>query len=100
MSGTLELSAGPGGLGAGPFPAELGVTLGIGDTERVSIALDEQLPDGPWDARIASCGAGSSNVPPMRVITFPDHRFGDPRGHGLRAGPIPLPLASACSPSC
>ena len=33
MNGTLQLSAGPGGLSAGPFPANLGVTLAIGDTE-------------------------------------------------------------------
>ena len=52
MSGTLQLSAGPGGLSAGPFPATLGTTLAIGDTESVTIALDKQLPAGPWDARI------------------------------------------------
>ena len=33
MSGTLQLLAGPGGLSAGPFPATLGTTLAIGDTE-------------------------------------------------------------------
>ena len=32
MNGTLQLPAGPGGLSAGPFPANLGVTLAIGDT--------------------------------------------------------------------
>jgi hypothetical protein len=30
MSGTLRLTNGPGRLSAGPFPANLGVTLGIG----------------------------------------------------------------------
>jgi hypothetical protein len=52
MSGTLELLAGPGGLRAGPFPADLGTTLGVGDTEPVTIVLDERVPAGPWDARI------------------------------------------------
>jgi hypothetical protein len=52
MSGTLRLVSGPGGLSAGPFPATLGVTLAIGDTEPVTIALDPRLPAGPWDARI------------------------------------------------
>ena len=52
MSGTLQLSGGPGGLSAGPFPATLGITLAIGDTEPVTIALDKQIPGGPWDARI------------------------------------------------
>ena len=44
MNGTLELTDGPGGLSAGPFPAKLGTTLAIGDTEPVTIALDKQLP--------------------------------------------------------
>jgi len=52
MNGTLQLLAGPGGLSAGPFPVTLGVTLAIGDTEPVTIVLDEQIPAGPWDARI------------------------------------------------
>lgn len=53
MNGALRLLSGPGGLSAGPFPASLGTTLAIGDTEAVRIALDKQLPAGPWDARIA-----------------------------------------------
>jgi hypothetical protein len=52
LSGTLQLSDGPGGLSAGPFPASLGVTLAIGDTEPATIALDEQIPRGPWNAHI------------------------------------------------
>jgi hypothetical protein len=50
MSGDLRLSGGPGGLGAGPFPATLGTTLAIGDTEPVTVTLDRQLPAGPWNA--------------------------------------------------
>lgn len=52
MSGRLRLSGGPGGLGAGPFPARLGTTLAPGEAEPVTVALDKQLPDGPWHARI------------------------------------------------
>jgi hypothetical protein len=52
MNGTLQLLDGPGGLNAGPFPATLGTTLGIGATEPVTITLDGRLPRGPWDARI------------------------------------------------
>jgi hypothetical protein len=52
MNGTLRLLAGPGGLTGGPFPAALGTTLGVGDTEPVAIVLDKRLPAGPWDARI------------------------------------------------
>jgi hypothetical protein len=52
MSGSLDLSDGPGGLSAGPFPASLGTTLAIGATEQVTITLDKQLPDGPWKAHL------------------------------------------------
>jgi hypothetical protein len=52
MTGDLDLSNGPGGLAAGPFPADLGSTLAIGDTRKVRVTLDEALPDGPWDAVI------------------------------------------------
>jgi hypothetical protein len=42
----------PGGLSAGPFPADLGTTLAIGAAEPITITLDRQLPDGPWDALV------------------------------------------------
>jgi hypothetical protein len=42
----------PTGTGSGgPFPATLGTTLPISATERVTIALDQRIPVGPWDAR-------------------------------------------------
>jgi hypothetical protein len=50
VSGTLSLSDGPGSLSAGPFPAQLGSTLAPGQTTTVSVSLDKQLPDGPWNA--------------------------------------------------
>jgi hypothetical protein len=71
MNGTLRLLAGPGGLSAGPFPATLGVTLAIGVTEPVTIALDKQLPAGPWDARIA-LHSGLLDRSARATITFPD----------------------------
>lgn len=52
MSGSLSLSDGPGGLKAGPFPATLGTTLGIGQTEPVSIALPQAITGGPWTATL------------------------------------------------
>ena len=61
----------------GPFPAELGVTLGIGDTERVAIPLDEQLPSGPWDARIV-LRSGLLERSAKAQITFPDHGSAPP----------------------
>ncbi|MDX6554084.1 MAG: hypothetical protein QOD86_279 [Miltoncostaeaceae bacterium] len=53
IAGNLALSRGPGGLRAGPFPARLGTTLAPGDTAPVTVLLGEELPDGPWRARIA-----------------------------------------------
>lgn len=70
MSGTLQLLDGPGGLSAGPFPASLGTTLAIGDTEPVTIALDPRLPAGPWDARI-TLRSGLLERSAQAIITFP-----------------------------
>jgi len=71
MYGTLKLSDGPGGLSAGPFPVRLGTTLAVGDTEPVTIALDKQLPDGPWEARI-SLKSGLLERHVQASITFAD----------------------------
>jgi hypothetical protein len=70
MYGTLRLSSGPGGLSAGPFPVTLGITLAIGETERVTTALDPQLPAGPWDARI-TLHSGLVERNARGTITFP-----------------------------
>lgn len=71
MSGTLRLMEGPGGLNAGPFPADVGVTLAIGGTEPVSIALDSRLPAGPWDAQI-TLHSGLVERTARATITFPE----------------------------
>ena len=71
LSGTLQLLDGPGGLSAGPFPAALGVTLAIGATAPVTIALDKQLPAGPWGAHIA-LRSGLVERSAQATITFPD----------------------------
>jgi hypothetical protein len=70
MNGSLKLLGGPGGLSAGPFPATLGTTLAIGDTESVTITLDEKLPAGPWDARI-TLRSGLLERSARATITFP-----------------------------
>lgn len=70
MAGTLELLAGPGGLQAGPFPATLGSTLAIGSTGQVLIALDERVPDGPWDAEL-TLRSGLLERSAKASITFP-----------------------------
>src|SRR6185503_8677363 len=71
MNGTLELLGGPGGLSAGPFSATLGVTLAIGDTEPVTIALDKQLPSGPWDSQLR-LRSGLIERIARATITYPD----------------------------
>jgi hypothetical protein len=70
MNGTLKLLNGPGGLSAGPFLATLGTTLAIGDTEAVTIPLDEGIPGGPWDARI-TLRSGLLERTARATITFP-----------------------------
>jgi hypothetical protein len=70
MNGTLRLLHGPGGLRAGPFPANLGVTLGIGETEAVTIPLDPQLPAGPWNARV-TLRSGLLQRSNQTTLTFP-----------------------------
>jgi len=52
MSGNVEFADGPGGLRAGPFPVQLGVTLAIGATEPLTIPLDTAMPAGPWHVTI------------------------------------------------
>ena len=85
MSGTLQLSNGPAGLSAGPFPATLGTTLGINDTEPVTIALDKQLPAGPWDARI-TLRSGLLNRSAEATITFPASGAAPPVPTSTRPG--------------
>ena len=52
LTGDLRLSEGPGGMSAGPFDVELGTTLPPGGVGSATVALGEQVPDGPWKARI------------------------------------------------
>ncbi len=70
LSGSLRLTAGPGDLRAGPFPATLGTTLGIDDTEPVTIVLDSQVPAGPWTTRI-TLRSGLIERSNVSRITFP-----------------------------
>lgn len=70
MSGQLELTDGPAGLSAGPFPAELGTTLGIGETGDVHVPLDPEIPDGPWNATL-TLRSGELERTVRATITFP-----------------------------
>ncbi|MFF3444093.1 hypothetical protein [Streptosporangium sp. NPDC002721] len=66
MSGALSLEEGPGGLKAGPFPADLGVTLLPGSVAPVTVTMDGRIPDGPWKGRLTLM---SGRV--KRVVTAP-----------------------------
>jgi hypothetical protein len=75
LSGELRLANGPGALGAGPFPAKLGTTLGVGQTEPVLVVLDRAVPDGPWDAEII-LREGLLERKGTARLTFPDAAVG------------------------
>lgn len=77
MNGTLRLRDGPGGLSAGPFPADLGTTLAIGDSEPVAITLDRQLPDGPWAAQVV-LRSGLLERRAHATVTFPGTKGSSP----------------------
>jgi len=77
MSGTLNLSDGPGGLRAGPFAATLGTTLSIGDTEAVTITLNKQLPAGPWTADL-SLASGLLQRSAQATLMFPNSGSASP----------------------
>ncbi|MBT2226567.1 hypothetical protein KLK06_11980 [Nonomuraea sp. NEAU-A123] len=70
MSGKLWLSEGPGGLKAGPFPAQTGTTLAPGDSAPVMVMLDHRLPDGPWKVRLLM-ESGRVHHEATGTLTFP-----------------------------
>ena len=70
LSGALTLRNGPAGLEAGPYPAQLGITLGIADSAPVTIELDPRLPSGPWDAEL-TLASGLDERTVRDVLTFP-----------------------------
>lgn len=70
LSGTLVLNNGPGGTRAGPFPAKLGTTLGIGQTEPVTVPLDRNIPSGPWSA-LMTLTSDQVTRQATATITFP-----------------------------
>jgi hypothetical protein len=71
LAGELKLSDGPGGLSGGPFPASLGTTLAVGESAPVSVNLDKQLPNGPWQANL-TLKSGILERSGSAKVTFPD----------------------------
>jgi hypothetical protein len=90
LSGSLRLTDGVGGLSAGPFPAQLGTTIGIGERAPVRIVLSRSIPDGPWTADLRL----RSDLVERRAharITFPSAPGG--RATAVPASPSGSPLA-------
>lgn len=70
VKGTLSLTAGPGGISAGPVNLTKGVTIAPGDDAEVSVELDASLPAGPWDAAL-SLTSGTTTHDASATLTFP-----------------------------
>jgi len=75
LGGELSLTDGPGGLSGGPFSAELGTTLGVAEVAPVTIVLDRELPNGPWQANL-TLRSGILERTASAEITFPDSGTG------------------------
>ena len=71
VHGSLELLDGPGGLSAGPFAVTVGTTIAVGETEGVTVVLDRQVPNGPWDAAV-TLSSGLLERTAEATITFPE----------------------------
>lgn len=80
LAGELSLSEGPGGVRAGPFPAELGTTIAPGDHAPMTVVLGADLPAGPWTARIVA-RSGAVERAAEATISFPE-------AAGGQAGPV------------
>jgi hypothetical protein len=70
IGGTLTLAKGPGGLRADPSPVKLERALAPDDSQRLTVRLDEQLPRGPWHARLRLT-SGPLHRATEATITFP-----------------------------
>lgn len=71
VSGELMLTEGPGSLSAGPFPVTVPRTVGPRDSGQVRVALEPDLPVGPWLAR-ADLRSGMVERAAEATISFPD----------------------------
>jgi hypothetical protein len=70
LSGELALTNGPASLSAGPFPVRSVATLPIGGSGAVTVLLDPDLPNGPWDGRISLESGKTSETVTGRLL-FP-----------------------------
>ena len=71
LNGELQLSKGPAGLSAGPFPAKFKGTIAIGTTATAVVTLDKRLPAGPWHGELR-LDSGLVQHSIAGDFTFPD----------------------------
>lgn len=83
LVGELQLSGGPGGSSAGPFPTAETTTVGVGAGGIVSVALPPGLPSGPWAARLVLT-SGDVERAAEATVTFP--------GEAGQAAPVPAAM--------
>ena len=76
IRGTVSLANGPGSTSAGPFDITETTTLAPGESGKVSVTLDDALPNGPWNATL-TLTSGLLSEEASATITFPDAGTGD-----------------------
>ena len=81
LSGSVRLTAGPGGTSAGPFSAR-GVTLAPGQSGNVTFAPPKSLPNGPWQASV-SLVSGITTVTATGSVQFAGIIVAPPPAGGL-----------------
>jgi hypothetical protein len=81
LSGSVRLTAGPGGTSAGPFSAR-GVTLAPGQSGNVTFAPPKSLPNGPWRASV-SLLSGITTVTATASVQFAGIIAAPPPAGGL-----------------
>jgi hypothetical protein len=70
VGGSARLTGGPGGSGAGPFPAQRVVMLRPGHPAGMVIALGARLPPGRWHARVTLV-SGLASAMARTTLRFP-----------------------------
>ncbi|CAN7341961.1 DUF916 domain-containing protein [Arthrobacter sp. LjRoot14] len=76
VTGDLRLTAGPGGLSAGPFGIQNATTITPGKAENVIFTLPPELPNGPWTAAVA-LKSGLLEKAASATVTFPEAGQGE-----------------------
>jgi hypothetical protein len=70
LSGTLSMTKISGAVKVGPYPVTVGTTLAPGQSEPVTIAIPDQIVNGPWNATIV-LKSGPIAEKAHSQITFP-----------------------------